>query len=1227
MKEFAKFEILETPLDGVNLVEASAGTGKTYAIVGMFIRLVVEQGLEVENILVVTFTEAATQELKERIRSRVRDAIVAFSADSPADDPMLANLVQKFNNRRETALARLNLALRFFDQAAIFTIHGFCNRLLRDHAFESGILFDTELVTSQDALKQRIAEDFWRKHFSRASRLFADYAVGEKKIFPHTLAGLLHGGVLMAAVKVLPEAGDNPDFRAAVADAENRFCESFAVLAEAWRRHRSDVAAILMDSPGLNRNKYRKASIPVWMAAMDHYAAMDKGTPVLFEKFEKFTAAGVADGTKADDTPEAHRFFDICEHHQALSGALVSFFNRRITRLKRDFIDYARRELEARKKRRNIHYFDDLVANVNAALKADGRGLLQQAARSRYRAVLIDEFQDTDPVQYEIFSRLFAGTTALFFIGDPKQAIYGFRGADIFAYLTAAGRTDAAYTLDQNWRSARPLVHGVNALFTAMENPFVVEEIGFNPVVPAPAASIPALKQDGEVADGIEIRFFHANAFDGITRKDEWVQAVAADTAASIAGLLEKGRQGRSLLGDRPLCEADIAVLVRRHAEAEVVQRCLADLNINGIILKTGNLFDSHEAFEMSVLLNAVLSPGDDRLVKAALATDMLGWSTAAIDALGRADDAADDELASETTIFFECRDLWQRNGFIHMFNRMARHNRTLPRLMLFSDGERRCTNLFHLAEVLHQTAVSGDLGPETLLKWLAKQRNPETRETTEYPLRLESDDNAVSIITIHKSKGLEYPVVFVPFLWGSTSRSGADNAVTFHDPSDGMRPTVDFRTGDEQCRQSIDQADKEAAAEAMRLTYVALTRAKNYCCAAYVLAKAAGSPLSDLLTGSAADADVEARLQAIASKAKASGAAIYASAAAPLNAKALHPISPAVESEHSLSCRAFAGNIHRDWRVLSFSFMSRQTGRTPHFASESPISGMDDNRFLTDDTDVETVDSGSGDQLLPDDERAGIVHFPKGAGAGLFMHEIFEHLAFTDTDTARLEALVADGLARYNFDARWQPVVCGMVSRVLSVEMPSPAGGKSVRLSTVAAGQRIHELEFYFPLNRVSPAGIAGVYRGAGAVPPETEFAERLGRLTFSPARGFMKGFVDLVFHHEGRYYLADWKSNFLGTRPSDYHRSALYNEMVSACYLLQAHIYAVALNAYLRNRVPGYDYKSGFGGIFYIFLRGVDPAHGPDYGIYREKPSAELIEGLTDYFIQSDRTKGSLC
>jgi len=603
-------------------------------------------------------------------------------------------------------------------------------------------------------------------------------------------------------------------------------------------------------------------------------------------------------------------------------------------------------------------------------------------------------------------------------------------------------------------------------------------------------------------------------------------------------------------------------------------------------------------------------------LVKAALATDMLGFCAKEIATL---DHDTEDEhiagsMAGKTGIFFECRDLWQKNGFIRMLNRMLRQTRVLPRLMKFPDGERRCTNLLHLAEVLHETAVSADYGMVTLIKWLDRQLNKATRETKEQPLRLDSDDQAVNIITIHKSKGLEFPIVFSPFLWNPVGQPDPGKGLVFHDEDNHMKPVVDFRSIDDKTRQNLKQAQKEQYAEDMRLIYVALTRAKNRCYVSYVPhGKAGPSPFSALC----GDDDGVSVLQNLRNISAASGQSLSAVAVSPedITGRKLGVVPQSLDKK--LSCRKFSRSIPADWRVLSFSHMSRHTKYDQDRITEQASLSPDENRFFTDDEDAALPDVFNSDDSLAVDEFEKIMHFPKGAATGLFMHKIFEDLDVTCDDTDTLNLLVSEGLRRFDFEKRWHSVVCDMVRNVLGAKFHSPDGVQEFCLGDIAIHERINELEFYFPINNVSAQGVGRVYRQAGGNLPDTDFAGRIENLDFYPSTGFMKGFIDLVFFMDGRYYLLDWKSNFLGHQLTDYRPENLYGTMADSYYLLQAHIYTVALNCYLQRRVPGYDYESGFGGVYYVFLRGVRQSLGSKYGVYCEKPPAALIQKMTEYLI----------
>ena len=481
----------------------------------------------------------------------------------------------------------------------------------------------------------------------------------------------------------------------------------------------------------------------------------------------------------------------------------MDLYARKLIHLKRELFPYARDQIRRRMRESNIQSFDDLLVNMSDALKAPGGGLLAESIRGRYQAALIDEFQDTDPVQYHIFQTLFdAPGHLLFLIGDPKQAIYSFRGADIFTYMDAAEKASARYTLLTNWRSDPDLITAVNTIFGARPRPFVYAEIPFGPArAPDPKPQAPGLAVDGESPAPFTIWRL------GRALKGDTETALIRATAAEISRLLDLGRKGRATLGGSPLRPGDIAVLVRTNRQAAEVQTALTALSIPAVIGNTGDIFDTHEAAETARVLAALAEPRNDRRIRAALASDLMGTGGEAL-ACAALDEAEWDALLARMANYHR---LWQERGFIRMFKAFLAGETVLPRLMSLPGGERRCTNILHLSELLHQASTARNMTPSRLLQWLSEQRFQADRRPEEHPLRLESDENAVRLVTIHKSKGLEYPVVFCPIPWAKSRVENTEGGIPFHDEV-SHRPTVDL--GSENMARHKALAEKEALAE-----------------------------------------------------------------------------------------------------------------------------------------------------------------------------------------------------------------------------------------------------------------------------------------------------------------------------------------------------------------------------------------------------------------------------
>ncbi len=1196
------FDPINTPLTGTNLIEASAGTGKTYAIVGLFLRLILEKQLTVNQILVVTFTKAATEELKERIRNTLLDVKSAFLKDT-SNDVFVKTIVKKYDNRA-LAIQLIQDALMDFDNAAIFTIHGFCQRILHENAFETQILFDTELVADPTSLTREIVDDFWRKHFYSLPMEFLSYLL--KNISgPEYFLRLLTKN-RTADIKIVPEL-EKPglasldDFRA-----------MFKRLQTIWPNSRTHVTRLLKES-SLSGSIYgslktvtmqtnvskRDLMVASMIALMDKFVDEKSTGFPLFKGFEKFTATKIENSTRKNYRPFSHEYFDICDtlYHKGVS--LESEMDTYLLYFKAQCFKFAREQLLVRKKQNNIQFYDDLLIKLKNALEDNGGKKLARIIRKKYSAALVDEFQDTDSFQYIIFSRIFdSKKSTLFLIGDPKQSIYSFRGADIFSYMKAARNTDSKYTLIKNWRSNHNLITALNTIFSNINAPFVFDKIGFEKGISG--KKIKSMNERSLPA--LTLWYLGANKKANTPKplsKTEAVPLIARAVAGEISRLILENKNNLF----HGIHAKDIAVLVRTNRQAQIIKKNLSLKNIPSVLHHTGNIFHTHEAMEMERILLSIAEPGNERAFNAAVVTDILG-------VFGEDLDSVSGEplwLEAKFSRFREYFRLWIQYGFIRMFRLLMAEEKVRERLLSFPDGERRLTNLLHLAEILHQQSSEKKLGVTGLLKWLSEQRNAEVAESETHQLRLESDDQAVQIITIHKSKGLEFPVVFCPFAWeGSLIK---DREILFHDTDKNETLILDL--GSKNFDTHLAIAQNELLAENLRLLYVAITRAIHKCylvwgrfntaetsAIAYLL-HYKGQPedilrenLMASLREDILDKNEEDLLEDLKQLSTQSEGSIKI---VPLSFDDTTEYLTGEDKKEGLSCRYFSGKVDTTWNISSFS----------HLISQRALDAELPDRDVYHDLYTPITEN---DLHLYKNEN--IFSFPKGIRAGIFFHDVFEHLDFAESSTEERIKLISNKLKEYKFESKWQKPVCAMVDNVLSV--PLCINNTTLTLSSVQCRNRINEMEFYFPLKPVSPNRLRKIFADYGGIDLVDNFPDRLGKLNFNLTKGFMKGYIDMVFHDQDRFWLVDWKSNFLGNSVEDYDKNVLNNVMSRDFYILQYHLYVIALHQYLQLRIPEFNYERHFGSVFYIFIRGVDPDKGPEFGIYKDIPDKTLVDAL---------------
>lgn len=1149
------FDITTTPLDaGVTLIEASAGTGKTYSITGLILRLVLEKQVEIRNILAVTFTEAATQDLRDRVRHRLQSALEDLH-HGVSEDPIVDLFLKKGD--KAIGVAKLDLAIQSFDEAQIFTIHGFCQRMLNDYAFESGARFDTTLVTDPKPLFEEVAHDFWRMRFYEATPLLPKLAMAWKQS-PDDWGELLERTRSHPDLVLLPPAEAKPS------DVLLRRVEAaFAAARKEWSRHRREIEELLRHDGNLSRSekKFRLDRVEeILVKLTEVYADFESADPESITALSEITSKAIADGTKPTGTAPEHAFFELSSDFCRAVGAL---FNQ----VTHEFLEFAQAELPKRKARTNTVTYDDLITGLRDALKGKGGTALARAIGEKYSTALIDEFQDTDPAQYEIFRKIFTSKThRLFLIGDPKQAIYGFRGADVFTYLKAATEPDRKFTMTTNWRSEAPVLRAMNRLFQQAAQPFLFPGIQYHEVHAPKKPIVQPLANSSDEAAALRFRLVDPSADQIRERPDELVCQWVSDDIAALA-------TAGSRLGESSLHYRHMAVLVRKHQQAEMLQTVLNRRGIRSIVQSDRSVFASDEARDLQRFLQAVIDPRRESVLKAALATTLIGFTAQDLFALDQND--ADQQTWLDR--FTDWRQRWNDGFFAAMFRHLLVTRQVRARLVHLPAGERRLTNFLHLAELLHEAESTLSLTPEAVCSWLREQRESDRVSEDRFQLRLESDDDAVQIVTIHKSKGLEYPIVFCPFLWKDAEFSSHDELL-FHDRDDPERRlTFDLRGNKAGAEQHQNWHSEEVRSEEMRLLYVALTRAMNRCYVYLPGQRTEKSPLAHLFASSSGGSLFD-RVRAFAQ----SSEGCVSASSEPARRNSVREETPLAATPQP---RPFTGKISRIAMTSSFSALNVAA------------------------TELEEVDSGSSSEadaaVSPERDKAdlSIFTFDRGRRTGDFFHGVLEHMDFQDLEN--LAPLIDNKLRTHGFSQTLhRPAINQTLRQLMEVELDS-----GIRLRAIPKRERLSELEFSHPLAYLTPANLKKTIGRCTAI--TGDIRTRMGSLHFDPVEGFMRGSIDLLARSKDRYYLIDWKSNWLGNQPEDYGPAGMRRAMLEHNYYLQYHLYTLAADLFLGRRFPDYDYDTHFGGVYYIFLRGIDPKD-PSYGVFRDRLAAKTVRTL---------------
>ncbi|MBH9554294.1 exodeoxyribonuclease V subunit beta [Inhella gelatinilytica] len=1188
-------------LRGSRLIEASAGTGKTWTLAALYLRLVLGHGdcvtphgqpLHPAQILVMTFTRAAARELGDRIRARLVEAARCFRGEAtPHDkDSLLPALLADYPEgpARQQAAWRLAQAAEAMDDAALFTIDAWCQRALREHALLTGSRAEEQLEPDESGWREQAVRDTWRQEMlplsgAPLSALLTQWPTVES----------LSKALSAALRRPVPSTWGEGSLVDALAHGQAEHATALAALKAPWAA-RVDEMVLWIEAQAAHLPPKKFSSAPKWLDALRAWAH----DPTLEEPqltdtaWARFTPAEMTSlwiGEGIPDLPPAFAAF------AELPAALEALPSPHTHTLAHATVRVQQR-IQTLKAQQGCVGFADLLQRLDEAL--DERLHPTQAAALRQRLIeqypvaLIDEFQDTAPAQWRVFDRLYRVATddperALLMIGDPKQAIYAFRGADIRCYLQARSATAGRHEwLGTNHRSTRELVHTVNALFLAAEarDPEGAFAYG-NPDQPNPVPFLPveaAGRAERLMRGGQPIAPLHVGWLNDALGREACLPRLADWGAEQIAQRLMDPSCAfvHPEHGTRALRPGDVAVLVRDQKEAQAIREALRRRGLNSVYLSDrDNVLASDEATDLLRLLEAVHRPRDLRLARAALATRLLQRSLDELRTWAEDDSALDRACAP----LDDLHTAWQRHGVMAML-RQALHRYDLPaRWLAEDDGERRLTNVLHLGEWLQQRADSTDSPAALLHAYAQAVHEAQTTGATppdEQVLRLESDADCIQVVTIHKSKGLEYPVVVLPF---AARLREADAAPPF--PAEwGGTPRLHATAGD---HAAAAQATRQ---EDLRLLYVALTRPRHHLILGLHVPligqnKALrwhDSAIGRLLSGPTpldSVEDARAALETWVQASQASFETVPAEPAAPTR-WVDRSLRPALRE-----APIYRASFDRQWGIASYSSVVKDS-QPLHTLREDP----------QDDTAPQPVSP-------PATQPAAAWHrFPRGALPGNLLHDQLEWLAgerfaLPAADAGGLQDALARRLERVGWTAHtptlqpWLHAVC---------HTPLPA------LETPLSGlaHTLAEMEFWFPLDDWPTADLDALCR-------EHLFAgEPRPALTPRTLRGLMMGFADLVYAHAGRHGVLDYKSNALGDDDSAYTQPALVAAALSHRYEVQAVLYLLALHRLLRSRLQSaYRPEAHLHGAQVFFLRGVQ---APGAGVLFIPAPLELLHAL---------------
>ncbi|UDG79474.1 RecBCD enzyme subunit RecB [Candidatus Ecksteinia adelgidicola] len=1170
-KTIQQLDLIKLPLLNAQLIEASAGTGKTFTISMLYLRLLLgltqdtafSRPLTVKEILVLTFTEIATKELIERIRINIHKFRLVCMRNK-SQDKYFSLLLNKISNF-DQAICQLRLAEQQMDEASIFTIHSFSKQILTKYPLESKIFFKKKIVKNELLLYKKACIDFWRRCCYKLP-LEISCIINKEWSGPDELLSdiidYLHGEV--------------PSFVCFSTEKETLLSRHEKIIAHIkkikldWRKTSNNLQELIIKF-NLNKRSYNNKNISRWIYKIDKWAIQETLDYQLPKELNKFRQSFFLKESKQDKVPTHSLFI-----------AIDILFNSSLT-LRDLFISDAIIEIRSliwkEKCQQATLGFDDLIRLLNYALHGIKGEELSQSIRHSYPIAIIDEFQDTDPEQYRIFEKIYINqlNCALLLIGDPKQAIYTFRGANIFTYMKVRSVISSIYTLKINWRSSSLMVESINILFSQVEKPFIFNQIPFIKTYASKKNDNLFFKLNNKSQPAIK---FWLQQRKNIKISD-YRKFMARLCAAHICDWLIAGKKGKAWIGNkesyRLVNACNIVVLVRNRDEGMLIYNALSALLIPSVYLSNhDSVFRTLEAKDVLWLLKSILNPEDECTLRCAISTELIGLDAHTLFTLINNENTWN-SLVDE---FNQYRVIWKNKGILLMLHEVIKTRCLLESILSTPHGKRRLTNILHLSELLQEASLKFNT-EHGLIQWFMDQIVQPDVKCNNQQLRLEEDNNIVRIISIHKSKGLEFDLVWLPFI---SSFREQDQALYHDRHSFKLLLDLQYR------KKSLILAEEERLSEDLRLLYVALTRSIYHTSIGI-------APIVKNINKTNSTTDLHRSALGYLVQSGQSGDTMHLNECLKklvnhnyIDYETINVLNETIYQEKltnfkKLDVKNFTRKIKDFWKIISYtSLIQHHENAKKTIPIQLKI------------TKNKTILNKNNLIFSPHT-------FPRGKFSGIFLHSLLEILDFKRKVDKKW---LLEQLQKKGFSDQWQPILEEWINQVVV----TPLNNFNLTLSLLKKEHKQSEFKFYLSINQ-----LLKVRKLDKLMKQYDPLSISCPELDFKKIYGILRGSIDLVFFWKEKYYLLDYKSNWLGKDSSAYTQLEMKKAIIEHRYDLQYQIYTLALHRYLRHRITDYSYQKNFGGVIYLFLRGMTKNH-LNNGIFTCFPSKKLIEGIDCLF-----------